>query len=154
MCTFGEPKRGHLRVPVFETPLKFNEKTSKRGKKGRNMWERGRKGRNFGWSCGGGVREKTKEKKKKKKKKKEKRKKRGVQKTNKDDSSTVPHLCLPVLNPDLGVGPQFGGENVVDVHHSPWLAHHVQIVQKGEEPLCWEKTAGHSFQCPVLAQGK
>ena len=51
MCTFGEPKRAHLRVLVFKTPPKINEKTPREGRKERIVRrEREKKERNFGRS--------------------------------------------------------------------------------------------------------
>ena len=69
--------------------------------------------------------------------------------------SAVPHLRLPVLNLNLCVGPQSDGDNVVDVLHSIRSTHDIQVVLKGEEEaLCWVKTAGHGFQCPVADFGQ
>ena len=49
--TAREPKRAHLRVLVFKTPPKINEKTPREGRKERILRrERGKKERNFGRS--------------------------------------------------------------------------------------------------------
>ena len=69
-------------------------------------------------------------------------------------SSAVPHFCLPVVNADFGVSPEFLPNNGVYVPDSVRLGHHIQVVQVCEQLLSWQQSLRDFPQRSVLPEAE